>query len=88
MQQWEYKLISFAINLNAHLKIARWELEADGVMLRSEAEVMKYVNQLGVAGWELVTANQGSDEHGNITKIIIFFKRPKTPDAEELKVTG
>lgn len=75
MVQWEYKIISFGINLSAILKIARWDLELDGVKYNTEHDVVSYLNKLGADGWELVNTNCGSDHSGNITKVICFFKR-------------
>ena len=77
MQQWEYKTINFGIHLSALLKIARWELEVDGKAYKKEQDVVDYLDRLGVEGWELVTSVGGSDNAGNITKGILFFKRPK-----------
>ncbi|MEO0108609.1 MAG: DUF4177 domain-containing protein [candidate division WOR-3 bacterium] len=76
MQKWEYKTVSFGVNLSAILKIARWELETGGKLIRGEAETVQFLNQLGAEGWELVTTNNGTDHNGNITKLIMFFKRP------------
>ena len=82
MEQWEYKLINFGINLSALLKIARWDLELEGVKFKTEADIVAYMNRLGDEGWELVNTNNGTDHSGNITKIICFFKRrKKAPEA-------
>jgi hypothetical protein len=77
MQQWEYRMLYFGINLSAILRIARWELEHDGKLLRSEAEVTAYLNELGAEGWEIVSMVNGADHNGNITKIVAVLKRPK-----------
>jgi hypothetical protein len=77
MQQWEYLTLNFGIHLNAILKIARWELEVDGKLLRGENESIRYMNELGSQGWELASMIGGTDHSGNITKSVLFFKRPK-----------
>ena len=79
MQQWEYLTMSAGVHLSAILKVTRWELEVEGKVYKSEQEVIAYLNQLGSEGWELVCTNPGSDSHGNITKLIFFFKRLKNP---------
>jgi hypothetical protein len=77
MVQWEYKIISFGINLSALLKIARWDLEIDGIRTRTEADTIAYIDQLGSEGWELISTGNGTDHAGNITKFVCFFKRQK-----------
>jgi hypothetical protein len=81
MEKWEYMTVNFGINLSAILKIARWELEVDKTQIRGEDKVLAYLNQLGDEGWELVSTSSGADSHGNITKLIMFFKRPKAAAA-------
>jgi hypothetical protein len=77
MQCWEYLTINFGIHLSAILKIARWELEVEGKLLKGETETINYMNGLGAQGWELCSSLTGNDANGNITKTILFFKRPK-----------
>jgi len=77
MQRWEYLTINFGIHLSAILKIARWELEVDGKLLKGEEETIRYMNTLGDQGWELISSLTGADNNGNITKAVMFFKRPK-----------
>ena len=77
MQLWEYKLLNFSINLSAILKVMRWELEVDGTLYKRENEITDYLDTLGGEGWELVSSCCGADSHGNIPKVILFFKRPR-----------
>lgn len=81
MQQWEYKIIIPAIHLSAILRIARWELDVDGVMHGTEKAVVEYMNKLGAEGWELASSITGTDHNGNVTKTILIFKRPKASAA-------
>ena len=76
MQQWEYFTLSAGVHLSALLKVARWEVEVDGATYKTEQEVVNYFNRLGGEGWEMVSTSPGTDSHGNITKLIFFFKRP------------
>jgi hypothetical protein len=77
VQKWEYLTLNFGIHLSAILKIARWELEVEGKLFKGEAEAIKFMNGLGEQGWELCSSLTGCDSNGNITKTVMFFKRPK-----------
>ena len=65
------------VHLSSLLKVARWELDVDGKVLKTEADIVSHFNHLGTEGWELISTNNGSDAQGNISKIIFIFKRPR-----------
>lgn len=88
MTKWEYKFLQIDINLSPILKMARWGVQVPGEnKARDTMEgVEAYVNDLGREGWELVTAVNGSEHSGIITRAVLFFKRPRVE--EETKRTG
>jgi len=78
MTKWEYKFLMIDVNLSPILKLARWGVQVPGEKKQRETmeNVEKYVCELGAEGWELVTAFNGSEHTGIITRAILFFKRP------------
>jgi hypothetical protein len=77
VQQWEYKIVWIDIHMSPVLTMARWGVAVPGEKKRREtqAEVEKYLDQLGVEGWELVSTVNGTDAAGIITRAVLFFKR-------------
>mgnify|MGYP005831294551 CR=1 FL=1 len=88
MTKWEYKFLQIDINLSPILKMARWGVQVPGEKKARDtmAGVEAYVNDLGREGWELVTAVNGSEHSGIITRAVLFFKRPRVE--EETKRAG
>lgn len=79
MQLWEYKIVWIDIHMSPVLTMARWGVPVEGEKKKreSQAEVEKYISQLGAEGWDLVSVINGSDQAGIITRAILWFKRPK-----------
>lgn len=78
MTKWEYKFVQIDVNLSPILRLARW-----GVLVPGEKKardtmegVQNYITELGAEGWELVSTINGTDQHGVITRAILFMKRP------------
>ncbi len=78
MTKWEYKFVQIDVNLSPILKLARWGVQVPGEKKpRDTMEgVQNYITDLGQEGWELVTCFNGTDQHGVITRAILFMKRP------------
>ncbi|OYD16538.1 hypothetical protein CH330_02590 [candidate division WOR-3 bacterium JGI_Cruoil_03_51_56] len=78
MTKWEYKFVWIDIHMNPVLTMARWGVSIPGEKKEREGKdnVERYASELGARGWELVNVISGSDQHGIITKGILFFKRP------------
>ena len=77
MTKWEYKFVQIDVNLSPILKLARWGVTVPGeAKPRTTMEgVESHVNDLGKDGWELVSTLNGTDQHGVITRAILFMKR-------------
>jgi hypothetical protein len=54
----------------------RWEYQS--VVKRTESSLEKDLNELGQAGWELVSVDQGKDRKGEMAWTA-FLKRPAAP---------
>lgn len=78
MTKWEYKFVWIDVNLSPILTLARWGVLVPGERkARNTMEgVESYISQLGGEGWELVTVINGTSHDGNITRAILFMKRP------------
>lgn len=78
MTRWEYRLADIEIHMSPVLTMARWgvQLPGDKHTRMGKEHVEKLLADLGQEGWELVSAMQGSDRDGKITKAVLVFKRP------------
>ncbi|HTW91824.1 MAG TPA: DUF4177 domain-containing protein [bacterium] len=78
MTKWEYKFVWIDINLSPILTLARWGVHVPGEKKARDtmAGVEKYVTELGAEGWELVNTINGTNHEGNITRAVLFMKRP------------
>jgi len=77
MTKWEYKLQIIESHLSPILKLARWGTDTPEGPVKDFDKVQSYINRLGDESWELVSAVNGTDHNGVITKAILFFRRPK-----------
>ncbi len=84
MTKWEYKHMWIDIHMSPVLTMSRWGVTIPGEKKRCNTEegVAEYINKFGAEGWELVNVINGSDNHGIITKAILFFKRPAAQQGE------
>jgi hypothetical protein len=57
----------------------RWEYQS--VVKRTESFLEKELNELGQAGWELVSVDHGKDRKGE-TAWTAFLKRPAAPSSQ------
>jgi hypothetical protein len=80
VQLWEYKIVWIDVHMSPVLTMARWGVPVEGEKKKreSQAEVEKYITQLGAEGWELVSVINGTDQAGIITRAILWFKRPRS----------
>jgi Domain of unknown function (DUF4177) len=62
--KWEYKTVKIGA-------VSLWK----GVDFK-EDEVNEYMNKLGRLGWELISAFDTNEGHGNTLHIVLIFKRP------------
>ncbi len=77
-KKFEYKIQILEVHLSPILSLARWQItDEEGKRLKEFNEISEYINHLGEEGWELVAGVGGSDQHGLITKVLMFFKREK-----------
>jgi hypothetical protein len=78
MTKWEYKFVQIDVNLSPILKLARWGVVVPGEKKpRDTMEgVQDYITALGAEGWELVSAINGCERTGIITRAVLFLKRP------------
>jgi hypothetical protein len=77
MTKWEYKLHIIECHLSPILKLARWGTDTPEGPVKDFDKVQAYINRLGEESWELVSAVNGTDHNGVITKVILFLRRPK-----------
>ena len=59
--------------------VKKWEhlaLSRDAAKGLADGEFSRQINELGMAGWELVDV-ENFTENGSTTKTVYFFKRPK-----------
>ncbi len=63
--KWEYKIIKFATRGFTGGKFNEVELES-------------LMNELGAQGWELTSAFDTNQAHGESRDVVIIFKRPQT----------
>lgn len=80
MTRWEYRMVTVEIHLSPVLTMARMGMQRPGDKRPrpGQEEIEKYLNELGMEGWEIAGVASGSDSNGTITKVVLFMKRPKT----------
>lgn len=76
MTKWEYKMQIIECHLSPILQMARWTVVTPEGPLKDFENVAAYINKLGEESWELVSAVNGTDHNGVITKALLFFRRP------------
>ncbi len=76
MTKWEYKMQIIECHLSPILQMARWGVVTPDGPLKDFENVQAYINKLGEESWELVSAVNGTDHNGVITKVLLFFRRP------------
>lgn len=64
-------------HLSPILHMARWVVTTPEGSLKDFENVQAYINRLGEESWELVSAINGTDHNGVITKALLFFRRPR-----------
>ena len=77
MTKWEYKIQIIECHISPILHMARWGVETPEGFVKEFDGVQTYINKLGEESWELVTAVNGTDHNGVITKVLLFFRRPR-----------
>ncbi len=77
MIKWEYKMQVIECHLSPILHMARWVVTTPEGSLKDFENVQAYINRLGEESWELVSAINGTDHNGVITKALLFFRRPR-----------
>ncbi|MBM3314878.1 DUF4177 domain-containing protein [candidate division WOR-3 bacterium] len=78
MTKWEYQMVTIEIHLSPVLTMARMGVQRPGDKRPrpGQPEIEKYLCELGAEGWELAGTAHGTDNHGTITKVVLFMKRP------------
>lgn len=77
MTKWQYKMQVVECHLSPILHMARWVVDTPEGQIKEFQNVEAYINKLGEEKWELVSAINGTDQNGVITKALLFLRRPR-----------
>lgn len=72
MKKWEYK------TLEIKLEVSIWSGNSD---FPNEI-IIEQLNIMGEDGWELANTVANAESHGQTSKILLIFKRPKADNGQ------